>query len=118
MERNARWANNESSEDQLEAEWSRIHLLQVSDDPWAETRWATFLNLKEAHNHDSEWEHWYSARDEPLPPFIHPEQTAKAERKADRARLNADVDDVLSIAKATPPTLGCKNNPLTRRDTR
>jgi hypothetical protein len=76
---NAQWANNESSEDQLEAEWSRIHLLQASDDPWAETQWATFLNLKEACDHDSEWEHWYSTHDEPSPPFIYPEQRAKAE---------------------------------------
>lgn len=34
---NAQRANDEGSEDQLEAEWTRIQLLQVSDDPWIET---------------------------------------------------------------------------------
>jgi len=46
--RNVQRANDESSEDQLEAEWNRIKLMQISDDPWAETCWATFLNLKDA----------------------------------------------------------------------
>jgi len=45
---NIQQANDESSEDQLEAEWNQIKLMQIADDPWAETCWATFLNLKDA----------------------------------------------------------------------
>ena len=110
---NAQRANDESSGDQLEAEWTRIQLLQMSDDPWAETRWGTFLNLKGTRDQDPEWEHWYSAHDELLPPVIHPEQATKIERKADQARLNTDIEEVLSIAKMTPQILGCRNNPST-----
>jgi len=51
---NIQRANDESSKDQLEAEWNRIKLMQISDDPWAETRWATFLNLTDARDCDPE----------------------------------------------------------------
>jgi len=116
--RNIQRANDESSKDQLEAEWNRIKLMQISDDPWAETRWATFLNLTDARDCDPEWERWYSAHDEPTPLIIHPEQAARLERKANQARCNADIEEVLSIARATPPTLGCENNPSTTCETR
>jgi len=57
--RNNQRANNEDSENQLKAEWTRIQLLQISDDPWTETWWATFLNLKETRDHNLDRQKWY-----------------------------------------------------------
>ena len=115
--RNAQQANDESSGDQLEAEWTHIQLLQMSDDPWAETWWGTFLNLKGTRDQDPEWKCWYSAHDKPLPPVIHSEQATKIGQKADQALLNTNIEEVLSIAKMTPLILGCRNNPSTVHET-
>ena len=49
----------------------------MSDNPWAETQWGTFLNLKGTRNQNPEWECWYSAHDELWLPVIHSEQTTK-----------------------------------------
>jgi hypothetical protein len=76
------------------------------------------LNLKEARNCDPEWEQWYSAYDEPTSPVIHPEQAARIKRKTDQARRDTDIEEVLNITKATPPTFGCKKNPFTVQETR
>ena len=100
-EHNIQWANDESSEDQLEAEWARINLMQISDDPWTETHWATFLNLNETHNCNPEQEWWYLANNELTLPTIHPEQAAKIKCKADQAHHNSNIEEVLSISNPT-----------------
>lgn len=46
---------NEPCDDELEAEWACIHLLQISDSPWAETKWETFLGLTATRKLDPSW---------------------------------------------------------------
>ncbi|KAF6745219.1 hypothetical protein DFP72DRAFT_1077813 [Ephemerocybe angulata] len=53
--RNKQRATNTPEDDELEAEWTRINLITISDDPWAETRWAGFLGLSDARDTDAEW---------------------------------------------------------------
>ena len=96
--------NEGGLDDLIQAEWTRIHLLQISDDPWAETRWAELLNLKEVRHKDP-------TCNEPTIQRIHPELAAKIKRRTDCKCYNADVEEVLIAAKATLLVLGCKGKP-------
>lgn len=108
---------NESCDDELEAEWARIHLLQISDSPWTETKWGTFLGLATPREPDPEWTQWHSSR-EPRPDIIHPTQKAQMQASDDRRRLAADVAAVYAERHKTPLIFSCANDPLTASERR
>lgn len=73
---------DEACDIELEAEYTRINMLRLSDEPWAETKWATFLNLNE-----------------------------NCERNLEQQRqqqITKDIDDAHETARTTLPTQGCR----------
>ncbi|KAF5384125.1 hypothetical protein D9615_003277 [Tricholomella constricta] len=117
-------AKTSDPEREMADEWVRIHLLQDSTDPWAETRWGEFLSDKSNCYPDredkpaDEWLQQFHSEPEPPAHPIHQQQRDKWNAQRDRKEAEVLLTAHIHTVKQTPHTLGCAPRPKFSKATR
>ncbi|KAG6904165.1 hypothetical protein DXG01_012137, partial [Tephrocybe rancida] len=114
----------EKMEKEMAGEWVRIHLLQDSENPLAETRWGTYLNIaSEAHadrEHKSadQWLNTFNSEPQPTPFPIHQQQRDKWDKRITKEAERNLIASTTKEVKAMPQTQGCAPNPHSAQNAR
>ncbi|GLB40100.1 hypothetical protein LshimejAT787_0706100 [Lyophyllum shimeji] len=106
------------SEREMADEWVRIHILQDSDNPWAETRWGTYLSdASEAHaNREpktaNEWLQQFHATPDPSQYPIYQQQRDKWNARQTREQDDATITAYTLESKLAPLVHSCARRPI------
>lgn len=115
---------NPDPEREMADEWVRIHLLQDSDDPWAETRWGAYLadmgNVHPDREHRSadDWLQQFHSQKEPSSHPIQQQQRDKWNTQLECIQDDETINTRILEVGQIPPTHSCAQKPQFSKATR